>query len=151
MEHPPRILHVEFKVDLEYATREIKAVRMAIERWALPCMHGKRSLAFVIVTKETDVELVQRLRPVLDDVTANYRVHEAPRVVVARHGSIDTLVTRVADAWNEIRQRRNPEYMRQRQLRSAERRIRNREGGAIGQVSVKPRGAWNPPKNPNRP
>lgn len=149
MQNTARLLHVEFKVDLEYAQRELKQVQGAIKRWALPCMHGKRSVAFVVITNETDAELVQRLRPALDDVTANYRVHEAPKVVVARHGSIDTLVTRVGQAWDEIRKRRNPDHMRQRQASRSERPIYNRERGAIRQVSVEPLGVRQKPKEPD--
>jgi hypothetical protein len=146
----PLLLHVEFKSDFEYSKREYLEVLRSIQRWAKPCMHQRRSICFVIVSAETSAELVKRLRPTLDSNTADYRCHPAPIAVVARHGSVDSLVTHVEAAWKEIGERGKPQHMRQSQFRSSERRIDNRQGGAIGQMIVEPRGSGKSPKNFDR-
>jgi hypothetical protein len=137
----PLMLHVEFKSDLEYSKREFGEVIRAILRWARPCLHQRRSVCFVIVTAETPTELVNRLRTALDGNTANYQCHTAPNAAIARHGNIDTLVTQITAAWREIGERRNSHHMRQPQGRGTERRVDDRQRGAIGQMGVEPRGA----------
>jgi hypothetical protein len=150
MQNPPLLLHVEFKVDLEYAKREYITVLKSLGQWARPCMHGKRSVAFVIVTREIVPQLMERLGPVLDPVTADYRIHDAPRTVFARHGNIDTLVTRVSQAWDEIRERRNSQHMRKGKFFRTERSVNHREGGTVSQMTVEPGRVWQHPEDADR-
>jgi hypothetical protein len=106
----PLLLRIEFKFDLEAkdSQRAIGAVIRNIRRPAKAAMHCKRSCALVIVTSETSTEFLKRLRPVLEEMSAidNYWCHVAPTAVVAKHGGLDPLVTRVAEAWEEARKGR---------------------------------------------
>lgn len=142
----PLLLHVEFKSDFEYSKREYLEVLRSIQRWAKPAMHGKRSVCLVILTAETSTELVKRLRPTLDSNTADYRCYAAPAAVVARHGSIDTLVTHVAAAHAEIRERRYSNNMRDRQFSRSKRGVDYGKRSAIIQMPVEPRSAGKPTK-----
>jgi hypothetical protein len=106
----PHLLRVEFKFDLESkdSQRAIGTIIKNVRRPAKAAMHCKRSIALVITTAETSTELLTRLRPVLEEISAidNYWCHLAPPAVVARHGGLDPLVTRVKEAWEEIRKGR---------------------------------------------
>src|SRR4051812_39992849 len=106
----PLMLHVEFNSDLEYSKRELGEVIRSIRAWARPCLHGRRSVCLVIVTRESPTELVNRLRTTLDSNTANYQCHIAPPAAVARHGSVDTLATQIKAAWDEIGKRRHSQH-----------------------------------------
>ncbi|MGY4571525.1 hypothetical protein [Bradyrhizobium sp. USDA 3256] len=112
----PLLLRLEFKFDLESkdSQRAIGAVIKNIRAWARPAMHCRRSCAIVVVTSETSTEFLTRLRPVLEEMSAieNYWCHVAPDRVVAKHGGLDPLVTRVVEAWEEARKRRKSYYVR---------------------------------------
>ena len=90
---------------------------------------------------------MQRLRPKLDEITADYRIHAAPRVAVARHGNIDTLVTRLNEAWDEIGKRRNPVHMRKGKFFRTERSINYRQGGTVSKMTVEAGRVWQYPKD----
>jgi len=104
------LLRVEFKYDLESKDSQV-AVGTIIKNVRRPtkaAMHCKRSIALVIITPESSTELLTRLRPVLEQIGAvdNYWCHLAPPAVVAKHGGLDPLATRVREAWEEIRKGR---------------------------------------------
>lgn len=115
------LLRVEFKFDLaeKDSQRALGTLVKNVRRWARVAMHCKRSCALVIVTDESSAQLLARLRPVLEEFSSvdNYWCHAAPPAVVARHGGMDPLVTRVAEAVEEIRQRRSSQHMRYGQRR----------------------------------
>lgn len=115
------LLRVEFKFDLEDrdTKRAIAQIISAIRKPAKAAMHCKRSFALVITSSETSAELLSRMRPTLENISAidNYWCHVAPRGVIARHGNMDPLATRVREAWEEIGERRNSKNMRYSQRR----------------------------------
>ncbi len=108
------ILRVCFTQDLEYTKRYIARIISALRRPAKTAMHTKREIGFVIITNETDAQLVDRLRPTLEEIEfiENWWCHRAPPVIVAKYGSMDTLSTFVGQAWEEIRKRRHSKYVR---------------------------------------
>lgn len=115
-------------------------------------MHGKRTIAFVVITEESSVELVKRLG--LDQIAGieNYWCHVAPIGVVAKHGYLDSLDTAIDKAWGHAGKRQNPEYMKQTKRSDpyVERRVKDGMGGASVEMRVESRGVRNPPQKPNR-
>jgi hypothetical protein len=148
----PLLLRVEFAFELERANHAIGQIVGPLKRQMWKCSHGKRSIAFVIITEETSLELVKRLR--LDEISAleDYCCHVAPIGVICKHGGINTLHTAVTKAWEAVGQRRNPEYVRQTKRFDprVERRIEDRERGAIREMRVEPSRVRNPPHDPDR-
>lgn len=149
----PLLLRVEFPFPLEKADYIIAQIVRPLARPMWKCSHGKYSIALVIVTDESSRDLVKRLR--LDEISGveDYTCHVAPIGVICKHGGLSTLHTAVTKAWDSIGKRRNPEYMRQTKRFDPriERRIEDRERGAVREVKVEPSGMRNPPKEPYRP
>jgi hypothetical protein len=110
------MLRVEFKFDLESkeSQRAVGTIIKNVRRSARAAMHCKRSIALIIITAESSTELLTRLRPVLEETSTidNYWCHLAPPAVVAKHGGLDPLVTRINEAWEEIRKGRRFYNMR---------------------------------------
>lgn len=106
-------LEIAFKFELDKCQREVGKVISALKRSAKTGMHTKRTIAFAIVTTESSSELLNRLRPVLSEIDAidNYWCSTAPRDLVGMNGSIDPMVNRILEAWNEARYRNYPKYM----------------------------------------
>ena len=102
----PFVLRVEFISDLEESNKFIGQIIRAIQRPLWKGMHGRRTIAFVLVTHETGVELIRRLRPSLDSISYvdKYWLHVAPPAVLAKNGSLDPFATAVEKAWAFIRE-----------------------------------------------
>jgi hypothetical protein len=149
----PLLLRIEFKFDLEHANHTISQIIQPLQRRMWKCCHGKRSIAFVIITDESSLELVKRLR--LEDMSGveDYSCHVAPIGAICKHGGMNTLATAIDNAWKEIGQRSHPEYMRQTKRFDPriERRVEDRECGAIREMRVEPSSVRKPPKDSNRP
>jgi hypothetical protein len=149
----PLLLRVEFSFPLEKAQHVIGQIVRPLSWPWWKCSHGKYSISFVVVTEESSLELVKRLR--LDEITAveDYTCHTAPIGVICKHGGMNTLHTAVSKAWDAVGKRRNPEYVRQTKRFDPrfERRVEDRESGAVRQVKVEPPRARQPAKNPDRP
>jgi hypothetical protein len=64
----PLLLRLEFAFEIKHAGYALKPIERAIGRDFWKCSHGKRSIAFVILTHESSRELVSRLK--LADVTS---------------------------------------------------------------------------------
>ena len=115
------LLRVEFKFELEdrQSRAAIGQIITALKRPAKAAMHCKRSFALVVTSGESSTELLNRMRPTLEDISAvdNYWCHLAPRGVTARHGNLDPLANRVREAWEELGQRRSSNNMRYSQRR----------------------------------
>ena len=110
------LLRVGFKYEMERTANDISRIHRAINRsWCFPAMHSKRMVAFVILTEESEKELVDRVRPALDRITGieNYWCHIMPSDVAAMNGDSDPLTCYVREAWEELRKRNNPNYVRQ--------------------------------------
>jgi hypothetical protein len=108
------LLRVDFKYDLEEVMKGgIGTVYKALERWAKPCMHGRATISFVIVTKETSTELYHRLRPAFEKMSSveNYWCYVAPSVAVASKGA-DPFVHWLDAAWKKARELNESEHMR---------------------------------------
>lgn len=147
------LLRVDFEFPLEKANHVIGKIIGPLQRQMWKCSHGKYSISLVVVTEESSCELVKRLR--LDEITGieDYFCHVAPIGVICKHGGMNTLHTAVTKAWNALGERRNPEYMRQikRFDPRIERRIEDRESGAVREMRIEPLGMRKPPKDTHRP
>jgi hypothetical protein len=137
----PLLLRIEFKFELEHANHAISQIIGPLQRQMWKCSHGKRSIVLVVVTEETSLELVKRLR--LDEISAieDYSCHVAPIGVICKHAGFSTLHTAITKAWDAVGQRRHPEYMRQTKRFDPriERRVEDRERGAIREMGIEPR------------
>lgn len=113
------VLQVSFKFEFENVTRELETIGRAIGGWHRPAMHGRKSVAFVIVSKHTQEEITYRLRPILDDMNAvdNYWCFRAPVAVESKYGAIDPMTSRIREGWERIRQGRESEHLRNTQRR----------------------------------
>lgn len=110
------LLRVAFRYELEKTANDIPRIHRAINRsWCYPAMHSKRAVAFVILAEESEKQLVDRIRPALDRITAveNYWCHILSSNIAAKDGSADPLTIYVREAWQELRKRNNPNYVRQ--------------------------------------
>lgn len=136
----PLLLRVEFSFELEHANRVIGKIIAPLKRQMWKCSHGKRSICLLIVTDESSFELVQRLRLKQISGIEDYVCHVAPIGVICKYGGMNTLATALDKAWDAVGQRRNPEYMRQAKRFDprVERRVKDRESGAIREMHVEP-------------
>lgn len=109
------LLSAYFLYEVERAAPEVLKITRATKCWCRPAMAGKRAVDFVILTEETSAELVERLRPTLDSITAvsDYRCRTVLDDVIGKNGSFDVLATYVREAWQELGKRNNPKHMRQ--------------------------------------
>jgi hypothetical protein len=98
---------------------------------------------------------MQRLGPVLEGITSveNWWCHTVFSDVVGRYGSFDPLTTYVLEAWEELRKRNNPKYVRQPE--TAEPIIvgnmENFDRSAAIQMGIKPRRPRKPTQESNGP
>src|SRR5262245_5735005 len=93
------LLRVEFPFALENCDRTIGRIVGALQRPMWKCMHGKRTIAFVVITDESSLELVKRLG--LNEMPGieNFWCHVAPLGVVAKNGFLDSLDDAIDKAW----------------------------------------------------
>jgi hypothetical protein len=111
-------LRVDFTVNLEdIVQRGIGAIYKGLGRWAKPCLHGKATITFLVVTQETSSELQSRLQPTFEQMGSieNHWCHVAPNVAVGKRGG-DPFVHWLGAAWEEARKRNKPENMRKPQF-----------------------------------
>ncbi len=129
----PLLLRMEFTYELEHAARALKELEWSIKRDFWKCAHGKRSIAYVIVTAESSVELVKRLK--LDDITSveDFCCHIAPIGAICKHGGLSTFHDALKKAWDSVGHDRSPAYHQQRQRFNprTESRSADREYGAL--------------------
>jgi 3-dehydroquinate synthase class II len=111
-----KVLHVAFRLQVENLAYEIPKIVRAINRnWVRPAMHTKGGVGFVLLTEEASERLMQRVAPVLESITAvdNYWLITPLDDIIARNGAIDPLAGFVSEAWEEVRKRNKPNYVRQ--------------------------------------
>lgn len=129
----PLLLRIEFSFEVEHAGYALKQIGQAIGRDFWKCSHGKRSIAFVILTQESSRELINRLK--LDEITAieDYCCHVAPIGAISKHGGFSTLHDALKKAWTAVGERRSSAYRGQRQRFNprTEKRSDDREYGAL--------------------
>ncbi len=90
------LLQVFLRFEIENCDREQKALRRALGNSAHPCMHDKRHIAFVLLTREEPDELLERLRPVLEvDNFTDYTAAIVLGKAAGKHGGLNSLVTRI--------------------------------------------------------
>lgn len=127
----PLLLRIEFSFEMEHAGYALKPILQSIGRDYWKCSHGKRSIALVILTQESSIELVTRLR--LRDVTSieDFSCYVAPIGAICKHGGMSTLHDALKKAWDAVG-RRNPAYRRQRERFDPRKEVRSddREYGA---------------------
>jgi hypothetical protein len=121
MENRVLFLHLEFKYEIEQALRDVGRIISAIRRGIHKGMHGRHSIAILIVTEETTDQFSERMLPVLGDLSSleNFWCYVAPQAddIVGRYGHMDPLCHRVRKAWIDARQRSKPKHMRYSQRR----------------------------------
>lgn len=137
----PLLLRLEFAFEIEHAGYALKPIERAICRDFWKCSHGKRSIAFVILTHESSRELVSRLK--LADVTSleDYCCHVAPIGAISKHGGMSTLHDALKKAWDAEGERRSPAYRRQRERFDPRKELRSddREYGALRERKPHPK------------
>ncbi len=148
----PLLLHVEFNNELEKAHHVIGQIVGPLQRKMWKCGHAKRSIRFVVITEESSLELVQRLRLDQIDGIFDWTCHVAPIGAVSKHGGMSSLNTALDKAWEEVGKRHHPEYVRQTKRFDAriERRVKDRESGAIREMRIETPSMRQPPKNSDR-
>ncbi len=146
------LLRVEVPFELESSNRTIGIVT-SLKRPMWKCMHGKRTIAFVVITEESSLELVKRLGLHEMPGIENFWCHVAPIAVVAKNGFLDSLDTAIDKAWDYAGKRRNPEYVRQTKRSDpfVERRVKHGMGCASIEVGIEARSMRKPPKDSDRP
>jgi len=110
-------LRIDFTVALaDVMEARIGAVYKAIGRWAKPGKHGKQTITFLVVTRETSAELQRRLEPAFEKMgcVENYWCQWAPKNAVARNGA-DPYVHWLAVAWQKAGERSDFQNMRKAQ------------------------------------
>lgn len=101
-----RVLELQFSLKYEWtrvARRDVQRISSAIKRQTEMGKHAGNSVSFLIVTNESVDELMDRIRPTLDMITAvtNDWCETASRDVRARHGLMDPYESRCAALWAE--------------------------------------------------
>lgn len=133
MRMQPLLLRLELKYELEHAEYIVKPLARSIKRQYWKCLHGKRSLAFVVATDESSRDLVKRLG--LADISGieDYSCYVAPIGAVTLHGGLSSLHTALNNAWEHVGGRKHPQYRQQIQRfdRRHETRVDDREHGAL--------------------
>lgn len=146
----PLLMRVELAYPLERANHVIGQIVGPLKRQMWKCSHGKYSISFVVVTEESSLELVKRLGLNDNEAIVDFSCHVAPMGVICKYGGLNTLHTAVTKAWDAVGQRRNREYLRQTKRFDprVERRVEDRESGAIRQVRVEPPRVRKPSQDP---
>lgn len=141
------LLRVAFSIEIKNSPHTAKQIGLGIGRPFKACMHSPRALAFVIATKETAAELMDRLRPTLEasSLVEDYWCHTAAKDVVGRYGSFCTLAIKTAEMWEEARK-----FNEAQDVKDAERRklaLKHRREAVFGtpkQKGLAPHGARKP-------
>jgi hypothetical protein len=143
------LLRVCFAVEIEAAGPAVARIIRAAKRWCRPAMHSKRAVAFVFLTEEKADQLLDRLKPTLEEITSveNYWCHTILDDVVGRYRSVDPLRTYVMEAWEELRKRNKPYYVRQPERAEAivVGNMENFDRRAAVQMGIKGRRSWKVP------
>jgi hypothetical protein len=111
-------LRVDFTVSLEeIVERRIGIIYKSFKTWAKPCLHGKATVTFLVVTQETSSELQRRLEPTFEQVGSvdNHWCRIAPDVAVGKRGN-DPFVHWLGAAWEKAREWNKPQDMRKAQV-----------------------------------
>jgi hypothetical protein len=115
------VLQLSFKCELENAARPIQLISREIGGWYRTAMHGRKAMAFVIMSKNSRTELIDRLRPLLDSLyeLENYWCFYAPSAIESKHGGIDPMTSRIIEGWDRVGQSREAEDVRHPKGRQA--------------------------------
>lgn len=120
-EFKPYLLILSLKFEIEDCSYEIAKVNREIREWCRPGMHGKRMVAFVIVTDETMTYLVNRLKRTIDQLPKieNFWCMAAPKAddIVGQHGFLDPVCHRIRTGWVEAGDRNKAQNVRRSQRR----------------------------------
>jgi hypothetical protein len=105
------------KFDIEHVKSDLARLTKEIKCPLKPCMHGKRMIAYVIVTHETVDELRERIKQILEELNGvdDYHIFPAPNPdhVVGRAGRVSPLAHWLRLGWLENRQFGKPDHMRE--------------------------------------
>ena len=103
------VLQIFLKRDAEWCDRAIGQIKRAIKRPLYPAMHDRRHISYVITSRETPKQLVDRIRPLLQsEEISNFWAMTPVNNVCSRDGGIDALASRVSMAYANIRKGSKP-------------------------------------------
>ena len=149
------ILQIILNRNLEYCESEIRAIYTRIAQPLKRAMHCSRNLAFVVTTRESPKELMERLAPVLSaSAVESVWCYAAPSEIVSSRGGLDSLQTYVKIARAEIGQSTNTNNLREIEVRAPKgqfQRSEDSKSGTLVQMSTYHKGNRTPPKDPNGP
>lgn len=94
------LLQVFLKFEPEHCDYELKRLAKALGPTTKPVMHNKFHIAFIVMTRETPQQLVDRLSPVLEvDRFTDYTAVGVLGKPAGKHGGFNSLVTRITLAY----------------------------------------------------
>lgn len=107
------VLELTLKLKYEWKAldrRDLAKVMRAVQRWCKPAKYGGYIVGLLVVTDETAPQLMQRVRPIFDAISAieDFWCQTAGSDVVGRHGQMCPFVTATGAAWEEARKRNYP-------------------------------------------
>jgi hypothetical protein len=147
-------LSTYFLYEVERAAPVVVKIVNATRRWCRPVMAGKRSIEFIILTEENSQQLVERLRPTLDSITtiSDYKCGVIQNDVIGKE-PVDVLATYVAEAWQELRKRNHPDYVRQGERGEpvVVGNMENFDRRTAIEMGIKARRSGKPPKDSDHP
>jgi hypothetical protein len=99
---------LSLKFEIEDVKGDIDRLLKELKRPVKACMHGKRMIAYVVVTHEALDELLGRIKQTLDDLNGvdDYWIFPGPNpdYVVGRMGHMSPLAHWLRTGWVENRQ-----------------------------------------------
>ena len=102
---------VKFRYDWDNVSRkDIGALRSAMKAWCKAGKYGGKIVSFLVVTRETSAELVERLRDVVGQITSveEFWCQTAGADGVGIQGEFCPFRTRLIEALDEVRKRNYP-------------------------------------------
>lgn len=118
----PHVLELTLITKFEWADvhpADRGRIEWAIQRACYPANHTKHSVSLFVVTRETPQELLDRIGPRMETVTAvqDFRcIATGTLPAAAKNGGDDPIIGRLAEAWHEaerIGKRSKAEDLRQ--------------------------------------
>lgn len=104
-------LTIKLKYDWENLSRnDLGRIASATNRWMKRAKYGGKVIGMLVVTDETAQDLLDRIRPELDNISVieDFWCQTAGSDGVGRFGGMCPFHTAIGAAWEEARKRNNP-------------------------------------------
>lgn len=114
-------LTLKLKTDWEYLDRrDFARVVRATKRRYKTAKYGGKVVGLLVITDETATQLMERLRPVLEEITLveDFWCQTAGRDAVGRHGNFCPFQSAIKAAWEEVANRTKAENVPKRRTRN---------------------------------